>query len=108
MFTSLYRRRAGVKHSTCTEEDVDTSIMHACTSSCDVHRGSDASTCRYLQRAKMDILNHIGHARASFGAFETRTGVLLCLLSTARDAGDACARDVDARAHSRGSRAHDF
>ena len=89
MFTSLYRRRAGVKLSTCTEEDVDTRIMHACTSSCDVHRGSDASRGRYLQRAKMDILNHIGDARALFGAFERLTGVLLYLLSTAYDAGDA-------------------
>jgi hypothetical protein len=89
MFTSLYRRRAGVKHSTCTEEDVDTSIMNACTSSYDVHRASDASTGRYLQRAKMDILNHIGDACALFGAFETSTGVLLYLLSTAYDTGDA-------------------
>ena len=89
MFTSLYRRRTGVKLSTCTEEDVDTSIMHACTSSCDVHRGSDASTDRDVQRAKMDILNHIGDARALFGAFESSTGVILYLLSTAYDAGDA-------------------
>ena len=89
MFTSLYRRRAGVKLSTCTEEDVDTSIMHACTSSCDVNPGDHASTGRYPQRAKMDILNHIGDARALFGAFERLTGVLLYLLSTAYDAGDA-------------------
>ena len=89
MFTSLYRRRTGVKLGTCTEEDVDTSIMNVCTSSCDVHRGDHASTGRYLQRAKMDILNHIGHARASFDAFERLTGVLLYLLSTAYDAGDA-------------------
>ena len=108
MFTSLYRRRTGVKLGTCTEEDVDTSIMNACTSSCDVHRASDASISRYLQRAKMDILNHIGHARASFGAFESSTGVLLYLLSTARDAGDACTRDVDVRAYLRGSCEHDF
>ena len=89
MLTSIYRRRAGVKLSTCTEEDVDTSIMHACTSSCDVHRGDHASRGRYLQRAKMDILNHIGHARALFGAFERLTGVILYFLSTAYDAGDA-------------------
>ena len=88
MFTSLCRRRAGVKHSTCTEEDVDTSIMNAPASSCDVNRGDHASTGRYLQRAKMDILNHIGDARALFGAFERLTGVLLYLLSTAYDAGD--------------------
>ena len=88
MFISLYRRRAGVKHSTCTEEDVDTRIMHACTSSCDVHRASHASTGRYPQRAKMNILNHIGDVRALFGAFERLTGVLLYLLSTAYGAGD--------------------
>ena len=88
MLTSLYRRRAGVKHSTCTEEDVDTSIMNAPASSCDVHRGSDASRGRYLQRAKMDILNHIDDASALFGAFESSTGVLLYLLSIEYGAGD--------------------
>ena len=108
MFTSLYRRRAGVKLSTCTEEDVDTSIMNACTSSCDVHRASDASTGRYLQRAKMDILNHIGDASASFGAFESSTGVLLYLLSTAYGADGAYTRDVDVRTYLRDSCKHDF
>ena len=108
MFTSLYRRRAGVKHSTCTEEDVDTSIMHACTSSCDVNPGDHASTGRYPQRAKMDILNHIGDARALFGAFESSTGVILYLLSTVYGAGDACTRDVDVRTYLRGSCKHDF
>ena len=64
MFASLYRRRAGVKHSTRTEEDVDTSIMNASTPSCDVNRGGDASTGRDVTRAKMDISNHIGdHGR---------------------------------------------
>ena len=108
MCTSLYRRRAGVQRSTRADEDVDTRIMHACTSSCDVHRGSDASRGCDVQRAAMDILNHIGDARASFGAFESSTGVLIYLLSTAYDAGDACARDVDVRAYSRGSCKHDF
>ena len=108
MFTILYRRRAGVKHSTCTEEDVDTSIMNACTSSCDVHRASDASISRYLQRAKMDILNHIGHARALFGAFETSMGALLYLLSTAYGADGAYTRDVDVRTYLRDSCKHDF
>ena len=108
MFTSLYRRRTGVKLGTCTEEDVDTSIMHACTSSCDVHRGDHASTGRDVQRAKMDILNHIDDASAPFGAFESSTGVLLYLLSTAYDAGDACTRDVDVRTYLRGSCKHDF
>ena len=56
----------------------------------------------------MDILNHIGHARASFGAFESSTGVLIYLLSTAYDAGDACTRDVDVRAYLRGSCKHVF
>mmetsp|Transcript_8867 Transcript_8867/g.29924 ORF Transcript_8867/g.29924 Transcript_8867/m.29924 type:complete len:109 (-) Transcript_8867:1941-2267(-) len=108
MCTSLYRRRAGVKHSTCTEEDVDTRIMHACMSSCDVHRASHASTDRDVQRAKMDILNHIGDARALFGAFERPTGVLLYFLSTVYGAGDACTRDVDVRTYLRGSCKHEF
>jgi hypothetical protein len=103
MCTSLYRRRAGVKHSARADEDVDASIMHACTSSCDVHRGIDASTDRYLQRATMDILNHIDDARALFGAFASSTGVLSYSLSTAYDAGGACTRDVDVRAYLRGS-----
>ena len=77
MFTSLYRRRAGVKHSTCTEEDVDTSIMNASTSSCGVNRGDHASKGRDVRRAKMDISHHTGDARAPFGAFETSTGALL-------------------------------
>ena len=108
MCTSLYRRRAGVKHSTCAEEDVDTRIMHACTSSCGVNRGDHASTDRDVQRAKMDISHHIGDARALFGAFETSTGVLLYLLSTEYGAGDACTRDVDVRTYLRGSCKHDF
>ena len=108
MCTSLYRRRAGVKHSTCADEDVDTRIMHACTSSCDVHRGDHASRGRDVQRAKMDILNHIGDASASFGAFESSTGVLLYLLSTVYGAGDARTRDVDVRTYLRDSCKHDF
>ena len=108
MFTSLYRRRAGVKHSTCTEEDVDTSIMNASTSSCGVNRGNYASTGRDVRRAKMDISHHIGDARAPFGAFETSTGVSLYLLSTAYGTGDACTRDVDVRTYLRGSCKHDF
>ena len=108
MFTSLYRRRAGVKLSTCTEEDVDTSIMNACTSSCDENPGDHASTDRDVRRAKMDILNHIGDVRASFGAFESSTSVLLYLLSTAYGAGDACTRDVDVRTYLRGSCKHVF
>ena len=55
MFTSLYHRRAGVKHSAYTEEDVDCSIMNASASSCDVNRGDHASTGRNVRRAKMDI-----------------------------------------------------
>ena len=108
MFTSLYRRRAGVKHSTCAEEDVDTSIMNASTPSCGVNRGNYASTGRDVRRAKMDISHHIGDARALFGAFEMSTGVLSYLLSTEYGAGDACTRDVDVRTYLRGSRKHDF
>ena len=108
MFTILYRRRSGVKHSTCTEEDVDTSIMNASTSSCDVSRGDHVSTGRDVQRAKMDISHHTGDARAPFGAFETSTGVLLYLLSTAYGASDACTRDVDVRTYLRGNCKHDF
>ena len=108
MFTSLYRRRAGVKHIACAEEDVDCSIMNASTSSCDVNRGDHASTGRDVQRAKMDISHHIDDARALFGAFETSTGVLLHLLSTARDTSDACTRDVDVRTYLRDSCKHDF
>ena len=107
-FTSLYRRRAGVKHSTCTEEDVDTCIMNASTSFCGVNRGDHASTGRDVRRAKMDISHHIGDARALFGAFETSTGVLLYLLSTAYGASDACTRDVDVRTYLRGSCEHVF
>ena len=58
-FTSLYRRCAGVKHSTCTEEDVDTSIVNASTSCCDANRGDHASTGRDVRRAKMDISHHM-------------------------------------------------
>ena len=108
MFTSLYRRRAGVKHSTCTEEDVDTSIMNASTPSCGVNRGDDVSTGRDVRRTKMDISHHIGDARAPFGAFETSTGVLLYLLSTAYNTGDACTRDVDVRMYLRDSCKHGF
>ena len=108
MFTSLYRRRAGVKHSTCTEEDVDTSIMNASTPSCGVNRGNYASTGRDVRRAKMDISHHIGDARALFGAFETSTGMLLYLFSTAYGAGDTCTHDVDVRTYLRGSCKHDF
>ena len=108
MFTILYRRRAGVKHSTCTEEDVDTSIMNASTSSCGVNRGDHASKGRDVRRAKMDISHHTGDARAPFGAFETSTGVLLYLLSTEYGAGDACTRDVDVSTYLRGSCKHDF
>ncbi len=108
MFTSLYRRRAGVKHSTCAEEDVDTRIMNAHTSSCDVNRGGDASVGRDVRRAKMDISHHIGDERTLLGAFETSTSVLLYLVSTAYDTGDACTRDVDVRTYLRGSCKHDF
>ena len=108
MFTSLYRRRAGVKHSTCTEEDVDTSVMNAPTSSCGVNRGNYASTCRDVRRAKMDLSHHSGDARAPFGAFETSAGVLLYLLSTEHGTGDACTRDVDVRTYLRDSCKHDF
>jgi len=51
----------------------------------------------------MGISNHIDAASIPFGAFETSTGVLLHLLSTAYSAGDACARDVDVRTYLRGS-----
>ena len=68
MLTSLYRRRAGVKHSTCTKEDVDTSIMNASTSFCGVHCDDHSSTGRDVRRAKMDISHHVGDARALFGA----------------------------------------
>jgi len=108
MFTILYRRRAGVKHSTCTEEDVDYNIMNASTSSCGVNRGDHASTGRDVRRAKMDISHHIGDARALFGAFETSMGALLYLLSTEYGAGDACTRDVGVRTYLRGSCKHDF
>jgi len=57
----------------------------------------------YVQRAKMDISNHIGDARALFGAFETSMGALLYLLSTAYGAGDACTIDADVCAYLRGS-----
>ena len=56
----------------------------------------------------MNILNHIGDARALFGAFERLTGVLLYLLSTVYGAGDACTRDVDVRTYLRDSCKHDF
>ena len=62
----------------------------------------------YVQRAKMDISNHIGDARALFGAFETSTGVLLYLFSTAYGADGAYTRDVDVRTYLRGSCKHDF
>ena len=108
MFTGLYRRRAGVGHSTCTEENVDTSIMNASTPSCDVSRGDYASTGRDVRRAKMDISHHSGDARAPFGAFETSAGVLLYLLSTAYGAGDARTRDVDVRTYLRENCKHSF
>ena len=56
----------------------------------------------------MDILNHIGDASASFGAFESSTGVLLYLLSTAYGADGAYTRDVDVRTYLRDSCKHDF
>jgi hypothetical protein len=102
-FTSLYRRRAGVKHSTCTAEDVDTSIMNASTSFCGVNRGEHASTGRDVRRAKMDISHHIDDARALFGALETSTSVLLYLLSTAYGVDGACASDADVCTYLRGS-----
>ena len=108
MFTSLYHRRAGVKHSAYTEEDVDCSIMNASASSCDVNRGDHASTGRDVRRAKMDISHHIDDARTLFGAFETSTGVLLYLLSTASGADRACTRDVDVRTYLRCNCKHDF
>jgi len=103
MFASLYRRRAGVKHSSCTEEDVDTSIMNASTSFFGVNRGEHASTGRDVRRAKMDISHHTGDARALFGAFETSTGALLYLLSTAYGADGACTSDADVCTYLRGS-----
>ena len=67
-----------------------TAVINRVRHDCELisNRGSDASIGRYLQRAKMDILNHIGDARALFGAFERLTGVLLYLLSIEYGAGD--------------------
>ena len=90
-----------MKHSTCTEENVDTSIVNVSASSCDVHRGGDASIDWYVQCAKTDISNHIDDARAPFGAFETFTCVILHVLSIAYGVGDVRARDVDMCAHLR-------
>jgi len=98
------RKRAEIQNSclqlTLKYVRTSTSRVHAPSTSCVVESKYD--------NISVDVSHHTGDARALFGAFETSTGVLLYLLSTAYGASDACTRDVDVRTYLRGSCEHVF